>query len=90
MINDDNNPFTMASIKERVLVVDKPYKLLPHMWKKGPHYDQETDTWLMTRESFNADSIKFFEVSTHSVLCIIIIHMFNRSISCMDMHACTQ
>lgn len=40
-LNDDNddddymyNPFTMDSVKQRVLVLDKPHKFPPHLWKK--------------------------------------------------------
>lgn len=62
-VNDHYNSFTMASVKQRVFVPKKPEKSLEFFMKKGPHYDAKTDTWFMTKESFDVDSMKLFEVS---------------------------
>lgn len=77
-IDEDYNPFTMNSVQQRVLVLKEPQKFPERLWKKGPHYDEKTDTWFMTEESFKVDSMKLFEV----MLCTFVLHY-----TCI-IHAC--
>ena len=74
IVDDYYNPFTMDSAKQRVVVIKKPHQFPTSVWKKGPHYDKKegTDTWFMTKESFEADSLKWFEVN----LCTSCINIY--------------
>ncbi|KAL5491256.1 hypothetical protein EMCRGX_G016509 [Ephydatia muelleri] len=65
-IDEDYNPFTMNSVQQRVLVLKEPQKFPERLWKKGPHYDEKTDTWFMTEESFKVDSMKLFEYKEYA------------------------
>ena len=87
IVDDYYNPFTMDSAKQRVVVIKKPHQFPTSVWKKGPHYDKKegTDTWFMTKESFEADSLKWFEVNLCAsciniyciyIICIILLCMY--------------